>query len=71
MPYRCQLWPGRTHNSRLFSRFGRRLRIKGIENGGTNKNREEQSDYIHANTKEEGLPAADCVEGCAIHWILD
>ncbi|WP_431211329.1 hypothetical protein ACQ86N_36425 [Puia sp. P3] len=62
--------PGRANNSRFLGSFSRRLRIEGIENGGTDKNGEKQSDYIHADTKKERLPAADRVESSSIHWIL-
>jgi hypothetical protein len=71
MTHRRQLRPCRAHNSRFFSRFCSRLRIKSVKEGGTNKNGEKQRDYIHANTEEEGLPAANCVKGCSFHWILD
>jgi len=70
MPDRRQLRPRRADNGRLLSRFSRRLRIESIENGGTDENGEKQSDYIHADTKKERLPAADRVESSSIHWIL-
>jgi hypothetical protein len=61
---------GRSHHN-LLGCFCLRLGIKSVKNGGANKNGEKEGDYIHTNTKKEGLPAADCVKGRAIHWILD
>jgi len=68
---RCQLLSCSTGHHGLLGCFGLRLGVKSIKNGGTNKNGEKEGDNIHANTKKEGLPAADCVKGSSIHWILD
>jgi hypothetical protein len=51
--------------------FCLRFGIKGVKNRGTNENGEKEGDNVHANTKKEGLPAADCVKSSSIHWILD
>lgn len=73
MIYRSQLLFGSRLglNNRRFLAIPGRLRIEHIKNRGTNKNGEEKSDYIHTDTEKEILPAADCVEGCSFHWILD
>jgi hypothetical protein len=73
MIYRSQLLFGSRLglNDRRFLAIPGRFRIDHIKNRGTNKNGEEESDYIHADTEKEILPAADCVEGCSFHWILD
>lgn len=72
MIYRSQLLfeSGLGLSNRRFFVVGR-FRIDHIKNRGTNKNGEEESDYIHTDTEKKILPAADCVEGCSFHWILD
>jgi hypothetical protein len=66
-----QLLFGSSNQGRLFGCFGRRLGVKGIKDRGANKDGEKEGDNIHPGTKKKGLPAADCVKGRAIHWILD
>jgi len=66
-----QLLFGSSHQGCLFGCFGRRLSIKSIKDRGANKDGEKEGNDIHSSTKEKRLPAADCVKGCAIHWILD
>ena len=53
----------RTRYSSLLNRLGSRSRINSIEDRGTNKDGEKEGDYIHAYTKEQRLPATDCIEG--------
>jgi hypothetical protein len=66
-----QLLFGSSHQGRLFGCFGRRLGIKSIEDRGANKDGKKESHDVHSGTEEKRLPAADCVKGSAIHWILD
>jgi hypothetical protein len=54
---------GRARYSSLLNRLGSRSRIDSIEDGGTHKDGEKEGDYIHAYTKEQRLPATDCIEG--------
>ncbi|WP_188937461.1 hypothetical protein [Puia dinghuensis] len=68
---RRQLMLRRSGYHNLLGCFCLRLGIKGVENGRTNKNGEEEGDNVHAYTEKEGLPAADCVKSSSIHWILD
>jgi len=69
--YRSQLLlGGRLNHSRFFSVSGR-FGIQNVKNRGTNEDGEEQGDNIHTDAEKERLPAADCVEGCSFHWILD
>ena len=57
----------RYDNSCLFALFSRGLGIQCIKDRGANKDGEKEGYHIHTDTKKEGLPAADCVEGCAFH----
>jgi hypothetical protein len=72
MAHRRQLVCGdRSDHSRFLGSFCLRFRVEGVEDGGTNENGEKEGDNIHTDAEKEGLPAANCVKGCAIHWILD
>jgi len=70
MAYRSQLCFG---NSGLFNIYILCVgcpAVNYIENGGTNKNGKKQGYEIHADTKKEGVPAANCGEsGFRSHWI--
>ena len=70
MCYRRQLLLGGAAHSRLYHLPGGRFSIQSIKNRGANENGEKQGYYIHADAKQKGLPAADCVKGCSFHWIL-
>ena len=69
MSNRGELRLFRSRHRRLFRDRRGGFCIKSVKNGGTNEDREEKGYYIHTDTEQEGLPAANCVEGCAFHWI--
>jgi hypothetical protein len=54
---------GSARYSCLLNRLGSRSRINNIENRGTNEDRKEEGDYIHAYAEEQRLPATDSIEG--------
>jgi hypothetical protein len=54
-------------DSGLFTLFSRGLGIQCIKNRGANKDGEKEGNYIHADTEQEGLPAADGVKCLAFH----
>jgi hypothetical protein len=53
--------------SGLFALFSRRFGIQCIKNGGANKDGEKQGYNVHADTEQEGLPAANGVKCGAFH----
>ena len=57
----------RYDNSCLFALFPRGLRIQCIKDRGANKDGEKEGNYIHTDTEQEGLPAADGVKCRAFH----